>query len=159
MLVAHCRGRLTPTLNWGMYTWTLKQILFGKESHRASCLAEWLPGRRSGKRPWSPESCHWSWDVWELQEHWGPAQVSLVNRHPEHGTKRWAPRLNAETLRKTVSPARGMGMCVPLVCEIQGVMQQTHNVTVGQRFQQRSPERGMEGRWLYLWWPSWKGQV
>lgn len=75
-------------------------------------------------------------------------------RHPEHGTKRWALRLKAETLRQTVSPARGMGMCVPLVCEIQGLMHQTHNVTVGQRFQQRSPQRGMEGGWPYLWWPS-----
>lgn len=54
-----------------------------------------------------------------------------------------------------MSPARGIGI-VSLWSVRSGVMQQTHNVTVGQRFQQRSPERGMEGRWLYLWWPSWE---
>lgn len=82
-----------------------------------------------------------------------------VNRHIEHGTERWAPRLNMETLREMVSPARGVEMCVPLVREIQVVVHQIHSVTVGQRFQQGSPAKGMAGGCPYHWGPSWEGQV
>lgn len=83
-----------------------------------------------------------------------PSAGLPVNRHIEHGTERWAPRLNMETLREMVSPARGVEMCVPLVREIQVVVHQIHSVTVGQRFQQGSPAKGMAGGCPYHWGPS-----